>query len=95
MKLVQYAIALGAIVTVAACGETVTIRTRKDNWPDEPMEHGYAVAGMEGALASVVAGLTAKPVIAVPTSVGYGAAFNGISTFPCSTEFKAVALAPE
>jgi NCAIR mutase (PurE)-related protein len=38
-----------------------------------------AVAGMEGALASVVAGLTSKPVIAVPTSVGYGASFNGLA----------------
>lgn len=38
-----------------------------------------AVAGMEGALASVVAGLVAKPVIAVPTSVGYGASFGGIA----------------
>ncbi|MGP1470467.1 MAG: nickel pincer cofactor biosynthesis protein LarB [Schwartzia sp. (in: firmicutes)] len=37
------------------------------------------VAGMEGALASVVGGLTAKPVIAVPTSVGYGASFHGLS----------------
>ncbi len=37
------------------------------------------VAGMEGALASVVAGLTDRPVIAVPTSVGYGAAFGGIA----------------
>ena len=37
------------------------------------------VAGMEGALASVVGGLTAKPVIAVPTSVGYGANFGGLS----------------
>jgi len=37
------------------------------------------VAGMEGALASVVAGLVDKPVIAVPTSVGYGANLNGIS----------------
>lgn len=37
------------------------------------------VAGMEGALASVVAGLTSKPVIAVPTSVGYGASFKGIA----------------
>ncbi|MCB1775867.1 MAG: nickel pincer cofactor biosynthesis protein LarB [Candidatus Competibacteraceae bacterium] len=37
------------------------------------------VAGMEGALASVVAGLTARPVIAVPTSVGYGANFHGLS----------------
>ena len=37
------------------------------------------VAGMEGALASVVAGLVNKPVIAVPTSVGYGAGFQGLS----------------
>jgi len=37
------------------------------------------VAGMEGALASVVGGLTAAPVIAVPTSVGYGAAFAGVT----------------
>jgi len=37
------------------------------------------VAGMEGALASVVAGLTAAPVVAVPTSVGYGAALAGIT----------------
>ena len=36
-------------------------------------------AGMEGALASVVAGLVDKPVIAVPTSVGYGASFGGIA----------------
>jgi pyridinium-3,5-biscarboxylic acid mononucleotide synthase len=38
-----------------------------------------AVAGMEGALASVVAGLVSCPVIAVPTSVGYGASFGGVS----------------
>ncbi|MHB8927333.1 MAG: nickel pincer cofactor biosynthesis protein LarB [Bacillota bacterium] len=38
-----------------------------------------AVAGMEGALPSVVAGLVDKPVIAVPTSVGYGANFGGLS----------------
>lgn len=37
------------------------------------------VAGMEGALPSVVAGLVAAPVIAVPTSVGYGAAFRGLA----------------
>lgn len=37
------------------------------------------VAGMEGALASVVGGLVAKPVIAVPTSIGYGANFKGLS----------------
>lgn len=38
-----------------------------------------AVAGMEGALPSVLAGLVDKPVIAVPTSVGYGASFAGLS----------------
>jgi hypothetical protein len=38
-----------------------------------------AVAGMEGALASVLGGLIDKPVIAVPTSVGYGANLNGLS----------------
>src|SRR5262249_50549764 len=37
------------------------------------------VAGMEGALPSVVGGLVAVPVIAVPTSVGYGASFNGLA----------------
>ena len=37
------------------------------------------VAGMEGALASVVGGLVNKPVVAVPTSVGYGANFGGLS----------------
>lgn len=38
-----------------------------------------AVAGMEGALATVVAGLSKVPVIAVPTSIGYGASFGGIA----------------
>lgn len=38
-----------------------------------------AIAGMEGALASVIGGLVDCPVIAVPTSVGYGAAFEGLS----------------
>jgi hypothetical protein len=37
------------------------------------------VAGMEGALPSVIAGLVSVPVIAVPTSIGYGASFNGIA----------------
>jgi len=37
------------------------------------------VAGMEGALASVVGGMVARPVIAVPTSVGYGASFGGVA----------------
>lgn len=38
-----------------------------------------AIAGMEGALASVIGGLSDRPVIAVPTSVGYGASFEGLS----------------
>jgi NCAIR mutase (PurE)-related protein len=37
------------------------------------------IAGMEGALASVVSGLVSKPVIAVPTSIGYGASFGGLA----------------
>lgn len=37
------------------------------------------VAGMDGALASVVAGLTSAPVVGVPTSIGYGAAFDGLA----------------
>ena len=37
------------------------------------------IAGMEGALASIVGGLTSKPVIAVPTSIGYGASFKGLA----------------
>jgi hypothetical protein len=38
-----------------------------------------AVAGMEGALATVVSGLVHCPTVAVPTSVGYGASFNGLA----------------
>lgn len=48
----------------------------------EPVYHAncvIAVAGMEGALASVLGGLVDRPVIAVPTSVGYGASFHGLS----------------
>ena len=37
------------------------------------------VAGMEGALPSVVGGLVSAPIIAVPTSIGYGANFNGLA----------------
>ncbi|MBQ9581100.1 MAG: AIR carboxylase family protein, partial [Synergistaceae bacterium] len=48
---------------------------------DDIMSAGVivAVAGMEGALASVIAGLADCPVIAVPTSIGYGASFNCIA----------------
>jgi NCAIR mutase (PurE)-related protein len=53
------------------------------------------IAGMEGALASVVGGLVDKPVIAVPTSVGYGANFGGVSALlamltSCSTGITVV-----
>ena len=48
---------------------------------DDLMEAGVVivVAGMEGALASLVGGITAAPVVAVPTSVGYGASFEGLA----------------
>ena len=51
------------------------------NYRDKLMEARVliVVAGMEGALPSVVAGLVDKPVIAVPTSVGYGASFGGLA----------------
>lgn len=45
----------------------------------ESAEVVIVVAGMEGALPSVVGGLTSRPLIAVPTSVGYGAAFGGLA----------------
>lgn len=49
-----------------------------------------AVAGMDGALPGVVAGITSCPVVAVPTSVGYGAALNGIG--PLLTMLNSCAL---
>ena len=45
----------------------------------EGVDVAIVVAGMDGALPTVVAGLTSTPVIAVPTSVGYGASFNGLA----------------
>lgn len=51
-----------------------------DNLPEiKECRVAVVIAGMEGALASVVGGLVDMPVIAVPTSVGYGANFNGVS----------------
>ncbi|MCK5101135.1 MAG: nickel pincer cofactor biosynthesis protein LarB, partial [Desulfobacteraceae bacterium] len=54
-----------------------------------------AVAGMEGALPSVVAGLVRSPVIAVPTSIGYGTSFNGLTALfgmlnSCSSNISVV-----
>lgn len=51
------------------------------------------VAGMEGALASVVGGLVEKPIIAVPTSVGYGANFGGLSALLCMLNSCAAGVA--
>jgi NCAIR mutase (PurE)-related protein len=45
----------------------------------EATDVSIVIAGMDGALPSVVAGLTSRPVVAVPTSVGYGAAFDGLA----------------
>lgn len=45
----------------------------------QPADVILVCAGMDGALPSVVAGLTTAPVIAVPTSIGYGASFQGVS----------------
>ena len=51
----------------------------KKPWEDVVSERIWSVAGMEGALTSVVGGLVSCPVIGVPTSVGYGASFGGLS----------------
>jgi pyridinium-3,5-biscarboxylic acid mononucleotide synthase len=47
--------------------------------PLDEADAAIVIAGMEGALPSIVGGLTAAPVIAVPTSVGYGSSFEGLS----------------
>lgn len=53
------------------------LHRKEDLWEARVL---IVVAGMEGALPSVVAGLVARPVIAVPTSVGYGANLGGLTT---------------
>ena len=52
---------------------------RAQDWMAIVLDFVIVVAGMEGALASVVGGLVNCPVIAVPTSVGYGSSLGGIS----------------
>ncbi|MDB5098572.1 MAG: hypothetical protein JWM80_2993 [Cyanobacteria bacterium RYN_339] len=59
----------------------------------EGVQAVIAVAGMEGALASVVGGLTDKPVIGVPTSVGYGASFGGTAALLAMLNSCAAGLA--
>ncbi|MDD5186207.1 MAG: nickel pincer cofactor biosynthesis protein LarB [Paludibacter sp.] len=61
-------------VGVAGIHRLLANRYRLDN-----VQVIIAVAGMEGALPSVIGGLTDKPVIAVPTSIGYGANFGGLA----------------
>lgn len=82
-------VAREAVVTAKALGNEVTLicdvgvaglhrlLDRIDEIRDATVV--VAVAGMEGALASVIGGLVSSPVIAVPTSVGYGANFEGLS----------------
>ncbi len=82
-------IAEEAVVTAEAMGNSVErlydvgvagVHRLFDN--KEKLFHAnviVVVAGMEGALASIVGGLVDKPVVAVPTSVGYGASFEGLS----------------
>ena len=62
--------------TSASPGSTACSRRRRASARREVV---IAVAGMEGALPSVVGGLVDRPVIAVPTSVGYGASFGGVA----------------
>ncbi len=61
-------------VGVAGIHRTLAVRDEMDG-----CRVLIVVAGMEGALPSVVGGLVRPPVIAVPTSVGYGASFGGLS----------------
>ncbi len=78
-----------AAITAEACGAEVTrvfdvgvAGLHRLLGERERLAHANAivvVAGMEGALPSVVGGLVSAPVIAVPTSVGYGAAFHGLA----------------
>lgn len=70
----------GAIVTlIADVGVAGPHRLRERLADFETADAIVVVAGMEGALPSVVAGYVAVPVIAVPTSVGYGASFGGLA----------------
>jgi NCAIR mutase (PurE)-related protein len=71
---------LGVRVTrvwdVGAAGLHRLLDQREVLWAAQAI---IVVAGMEGALATVVGGLAACPIVAVPTSVGYGASFNGLA----------------
>lgn len=76
----QTAAALGLDVTrIADVGVAGLHRLLDHRAAIDAADCAVVVAGMEGALPSVVAGLTTRPVVAVPTSVGYGASFEGIA----------------
>ncbi|MBN1503572.1 MAG: nickel pincer cofactor biosynthesis protein LarB [Candidatus Eisenbacteria bacterium] len=64
------------VFDVGVAGIHRVISHRQRLWEADAI---VAVAGMEGALPGVVAGLTDRPVVAVPTSVGYGASFGGVA----------------
>ncbi len=74
---------LGALglptVTLADCGVAGVHRLLASADELADADAVVVVAGMEGALASLVGGITPAPVIAVPTSTGYGAAFEGVT----------------
>lgn len=65
--------------TVFDCGVAGSHRIFQDIDKIQKASVIIAIAGMEGALASFIGGLATSPVIAVPTSVGYGAAFGGVA----------------
>ena len=72
--------AYGLIATVKRdCGVAGIHRVLAHSEVLQAADAVVVVAGMEGALASVVGGLTSAPVIAIPTSVGYGAALEGVT----------------
>jgi NCAIR mutase (PurE)-related protein len=65
---------------VSDCGIAGVHRLMSHQDKIEKADVIIAIAGMEGALPGVVAGLTKSPVIAVPTSIGYGVNLNGLTT---------------
>jgi pyridinium-3,5-biscarboxylic acid mononucleotide synthase len=64
---------------ISDCGVAGIHRILNQKGVLDEADVNIVIAGMDGALPSVVGGLSGKPIIAVPTSVGYGASFNGIS----------------
>ncbi len=70
---------------VADCGVAGVHRLLQHDDLLQQVAAAIVVAGMEGALASLVAGLTAAPVVAVPTSTGYGSSFQGATALLAMT----------